>query len=565
MNKKLIAVAGVIAVFVFVVVLGISSMTNNIGKPARVISHDEAVKELGKLYSNIAVSTEPTVKGLVDFEETDLKDALPEIDKTPLLVTGKATQNIEIFSSTEKATMPKNAGDKDDWLIKMAKEFNNSNITINNEPISVSIRGIASGLGMDYIISGKYTPQAFTPSNELWGQAIAAAGVKTELVEKRMAGNVAGLVVSNAKYDELVQKYKTVNVKTICDAVANGELNFGYTNPNTSSTGLNWLLSVLKENGGDNLFSDASVTVFTNFSKNIPFVSYTTGQMKQAAQSGTLDGFVFEAQPFQNAPDLQASYKFVPFGVRHDSPMYAIGDLTDTQKAILNKFVEFCKTSNAQKTATESGFNKYDEYKNADTTDYGANIKAAQKLWKDKKDGGKDVLMVIVSDISGSMEGDPLSRMKQSLSEGAKAISSNSFVGMVTFNDRPKIVLPIAKFDLTQRSYLAGVIENMSAGGGTAMYDAITVASKMLLDAQKDHPNSKLMIIVQSDGETNVGYKFNDLDDVINGIGIPVYTVGYNVTIDELQKLSGINEAANINADTEDVVYKLTSLFKAVG
>ncbi|GAE87982.1 hypothetical protein [Acetivibrio straminisolvens] len=63
----------------------------------------------------------------------------------------------------------------------MAREFNRANIQVNGEPVSVRIRGIASGLATDYIISGKYLPDAFTPSNELWGEMIKQAAWKYPL------------------------------------------------------------------------------------------------------------------------------------------------------------------------------------------------------------------------------------------------------------------------------------------------------------------------------------------------------------------------------------------------
>ena len=45
--------------------------------------------------------------------------------------------------------------------------------------------------------------------------------------------------------------------------------------------------------------------------------------------------------------------------------------------------------------------------------------------------------------------------------------------------------------------------------------------------------------------------------------GIPIYTIGYNADIKALEEISLVNEAASINADTEDVVYKLANLFNA--
>jgi len=44
---------------------------------------------------------------------------------------------------------------------------------------------------------------------------------------------------------------------------------------------------------------------------------------------------------------------------------------------------------------------------------------------------------------------------------------------------------------------------------------------------------------------------------------IPIYTIGYNADLEALKKISSINEAASIDASTEDVVYQLKNLFNA--
>jgi Ca-activated chloride channel family protein len=71
------------------------------------------------------------------------------------------------------------------------------------------------------------------------------------------------------------------------------------------------------------------------------------------------------------------------------------------------------------------------------------------------------------------------------------------------------------------------------------------------------------MLFVLSDGETNVGHSLNHVEDIIKNLKIPVYTIGYNANIKALSSISAINEAASINADSDDVVYKLGSLFNA--
>lgn len=70
---------------------------------------------------------------------------------------------VEIFTSPEKG-----GTGTDGWLNEMAKAFNGSGYTVDGKGVWVSGRSIASSLVVDYITSGKYVPEVFTPSNEMW-------------------------------------------------------------------------------------------------------------------------------------------------------------------------------------------------------------------------------------------------------------------------------------------------------------------------------------------------------------------------------------------------------------
>jgi Ca-activated chloride channel family protein len=555
---KIVLLLAVIAILVFAVIYEGISITKNLGKSEQTVSNENAVETLDQLYKNITVNQIAARKGQVQLGSTDLKESLPEISKYPAQVENTTDNFVEIFSSTEKA-----GEGKDGWLVDTAKAFNNANIKVNGKTVSVKIRGIASGMGMDYIVSKKYIPDAFTPSNELWGEMMKSKGTKITLVEKRLTGNVPGVLTSKKKFDELVKKYGSINLKNITEAVAGNELAMGYTNPFASSTGLNFLVSTLSTFDGKNVLSEKAVQGFEKFQTNIPFVAYTTLQMREAAKSGSLDGFIMEYQTYFNTPDLKSDYVFTPFGVRHDSPMYEIGNLSAEKKEILKRFIEFCKTDTYQKLASEYGFNNLNDYRPETNEIKGDIISQAQKLWKEKKNGTNNIAAVFVADISGSMEGDPLNKLKESLLSGSQYIAKDNSIGLVTFSTDVNINLPIAKFDINQRSLFAGAVEDMQASGNTAMFDAIVVASKMLLEEKANNPNAKLMLFVLSDGETNYGHSLNDVESMLRTLKIPIYTIGYNANIKALQNVSSINEAASINADSDDVIYKLGSLFNA--
>ena len=193
----------------------------------------------------------------------------------------------------------------------------------------------------------------------------------------------------------------------------------------------------------------------------------------------------------------------------------------------------------------------------------GKTILNAQQLWKEEKDSGKPVVAVFVADVSGSMSGDPLNRLQTSLLSASQYINSNNYIGLVSYSSDVTVNLPIAQFDLDQRSYFTGAVQDLTASGSTCTYDAVLQGVKMLQESKTSIPDAKLMLFVLSDGETNTGNSLAKIRDIVEAYSIPVYTISYNESLNELSELSEINEAATINANSEDVVYKLSALFNA--
>ena len=562
MNKKnrgkVIVLLVAMGILMFGCVYGGITLSKNWGKSKDVISRERAEDKLNDIYDDIDVNIIEPRKEPIDIGVYDVKDTLPDIDKYPTQVDNTTQTYIEIFSSGEKT-----GTGNDSWLIDVANDFNSSGIKVNGKTVSVRIRQVSSGLGMDYIISEKYIPDAYNPSNELWGEMIKAKGMNIELYDERMVGNVAGVLISKDKYADLIDKYGSINLKNITDLIAEGEIAMGYTNPFQSATGLNFLVSTLVTFDSNNPLSEKAIEGFEAFQSNIPLVAHTTLQMKSSAESGMLDGFIMEYQTYINSPELKAEYIFTPFGFRHDSPLYGVGNLSEEKKEILKRFIEFYKQDKYSELASKYGFNNLNDYKCEISDLSGDTIIQAQKLWKENKNVNKPIVAVFVADVSGSMEGQPLNELKKSLLNGAQYIGEESYIGIVTYSNDVNINLPIGKFDINQRSLFTGAVKDMQPGGGTATFDGIIVAIKMLLEEKAKNPDIKPMLFVLSDGETNQGNSLEDVREILESIEIPVHTIGYNANIKAIESISNINEATNINADSEDVIYKLGNLFNA--
>lgn len=557
------AILVMIAVFLTALIAVGIKISSYIGKSDSQISRESAISRLERALKKIDVEVVEPRKATVEITGSNLAEELPDIEQYPLSVEGYGDINIEIFSSTEKSS----AG-TDGWLNEVAENFNDSHYEIDGKWVTVSVRPIASGAAIDYIISGKYVPEVYSPSNELWGEMIAAENVDITLVEDRIAGNTTGILISSDTYDSLKTTYGEVNISTIIQATIKSEISMGYTNPYASSTGLNFLISALYEFDSSDILSDTAVEQFQQFQVNVPFVAYTTLQMRDAADSGVLDAFILERQSYLNASELR-DYEFVPFGARHDSPVYSIGTLTAEEDELLQLFIDYCLNSENQQLAKEYGFNDLEDYTGMSLDSVnGATMLSAQKLWKTEKDSSSPVMAVFVADVSGSMGGVPLQELQSSLINASQYINDTNYVGLISYSTDVAINLPIDQFDLNQRSYFTGAVEDLSPGGNTATYDAVLVALDMLLEAQETVETEtgqkvKPLLFVLSDGETNIGNSLNDIREIVEGLEVPCYTIGYNANLDALAELSAINEAASINADSDDVIYNLKSLFNA--
>lgn len=559
MNKKILGILAVVMIMVCAAVFGGIYMTRNLGKSKKEISKESAEKRLAKMVDKISPQTGTPVKSPIEYDEAeDEADELPDIDTCPVQTTASTKLYAEIYSSPEKA-----GSGTDGWLCEMAEGFNSQGMKVSGQAVSVQIRRVNSGQALDYIATGKAVPDGFAPSSMLWADMLSAKGTPVEIISERLAGNVAGILLSNDTYEQVVEKYGNVDLKAITEATEAGEFAMGYTNPFASSAGLNFLICTLKRYDLENPLSDNAKAGFQKFQKNVPFVALTTMQMREAAERGTLDGFIMEYQSYINDAMLSGNYKFTPYGYRHDNPLVSMESASPDKKEILRLFAEYCTSDAAKAKADEYGFNGMDDYVCEYEPVPGDILAAAQKLYKTNKDNGRPVVGVFVTDISGSMDGEPLAALQASLINSMKYINPENHIGIVSYADDVTVELPIGEFDLEQQTYFKGTVENLYAAGGTATFDAICVALDMIRQKMEEYPDAKPMLFVLSDGVTNVGYNLNDVRDVLSGLKIPVYTIGYNADLAALQSISSVNEAASIDASTADVVYQLKTLFNA--
>ena len=525
------------------------------GDNIKVIPYEDAVKEMDALLTNVKVRTGNAPID-ISYDDVSVQDALADISTFPLTVQGNGQINIEIAADTEMSSDA-----PDDWMNVLARQFNKENHEYNGKKVTVSVRQITGGEVVTYMRAGAYRPDLYVPSHAGWGKMLDASGIETVTLCDRLLGNTAGILISDKVYDDFIAKYREATIKTVVEATINGDLTFAYTNPYTSSTGLNMLTMILKAFDPANPLSEQASSKLIEYQKTAPPTAYTTAVMKNKAAKGIINAMVMEEQAYVLTKEL-SSYIYSPAGIRHDHPVFSFDYVSQEKQEAARLFIDYCLTDKAQQLGYEKGFNRHNEYPGEEPGLDGHGYLEAQALWKQNKNGGRPVIAVFVADVSGSMNGSSLNSLKQSLVATAPYIGSENYIGLISYSDDVTVNLPIDEFSPTQQAKFTGAVKALSAGGSTATYDATLQALKMLLEKQQEVPDAKLMLFVLTDGAQNVGTNYKRIRSIVKSLQIPVYTIAYNTeSTDDMKELSEMNEAAPLEASTQDIVNQLRNLF----
>ncbi len=558
--KRIISLTLVI-VLVLACFAGCSQVYDDPSSDIKDISRDDAIAEMDAILSRVSVYEEEAPVDLDMVDYSNEADALADISVFPVTVRGNGEINLEIAADTELSSEA-----PDDWMNILAQRFNSEDHEYNGKKVTITVRQITGGEVVTYMRAGLYQPDLYVPSHGAWGKMLDASGIQTVTLCDRLLGNTAGILISDKVYDSFLEKYKEVSMKTVVDATINHDLTFAYTYPYASSTGLNMLTMILAAFDPANPLSETASEKLLEYQKTAPPTAHTTAIMRNNAKKGIVNAMAMEEQAYVLNKEL-ADYIYVPVGIRHDHPVFSFSYVSKEKQEAARLFIDYCLTEEAQKLGYEKGFNRHDDYKGQDPGLDGLGYLAAQKLWKKNKTGGRPVIAVFVTDISGSMRGNKIASLQDALLRSAQFVDSENYLGLIAYSDDVHVMLPIGQFDSMQRAKFSGAVKQLSANGRTAIYDATMAAMKMLLDKQKEIPDAIPVMFVLSDGHQEGGVNLSRILPIVKAVKIPIYTIGFEMWEEdeaEMKKLSQVSgEAELTDAGDKDIVNVLRGLLNS--
>jgi Ca-activated chloride channel family protein len=157
-------------------------------------------------------------------------------------------------------------------------------------------------------------------------------------------------------------------------------------------------------------------------------------------------------------------------------------------------------------------------------------IQAIQELWQAAR---KPVNLVMLLDVSGSMEGDKISNLRRAAAQFINQMGEDDYITLITFSDSVMIFaehVPVGDW----RNEVVNTIDSLHASGNTALYDAIDEAAAVI--ARSTSADTTNAIIVLSDGldTASIRTSFDDaLLERAAAHNTTVFAIAYGSDADE--------------------------------
>ncbi|MBN1486153.1 MAG: VWA domain-containing protein [Anaerolineae bacterium] len=457
-------------------------------------------------------------------------------------MTGKKV-NISIIYGSEK----------EEWLEPLVEEYNNArNKTTSGAIIVVAATPMGSIESADSIIAGTLQPTVWSPASSVY-VPVTNAEWRKQHTEDLVIGTPPDLVLSPVViamwrpmaealgWPERELGWADIGeLATLDEGWAAygypewGNFKFGHTHPNFSNSGIVSVIAEAYAGAGkqrDLTLADLEKSEVQDF-----MTAVETGIIHYGTSTGFFARRMFERGPsylsaavmYENLVSAQESKRlagettqlpvvaiYPKEGTIWSNHPYAILNapwVSDEQREAAKAFEDFLLAKPQQERAIELGFRPADpaiplsspldilhgvdpeQPKTVLEVPSAEVISGIKNLWRQVK---KPVDLVIVMDVSGSMEGDKISSARLSLLQFIDLLDDRDHLAVILFNDAIITMSPLSELggkraDVTRR--ISGIVES----GDTRLYDAVQLAYNEL--RQKGNPKHIQAIVALTDG-----------------------------------------------------------------
>lgn len=156
-------------------------------------------------------------------------------------------------------------------------------------------------------------------------------------------------------------------------------------------------------------------------------------------------------------------------------------------------------------------------------------IYAIQDLWQSAR---KDVNLVMLLDVSGSMSGGKIESVRRSAVQFVEQMGEDDYLSIISFSTVPQALIKHERVG-DNRQTIINTIQNLQAEGDTALYDAIADGANLLGNTGSSETTNAMVVL--TDGLDTSSFRHNDQSavDLLGGTGATVFTIAFGDDADE--------------------------------
>ncbi len=487
---------------------------------------------------------------------------------------------------------------KEDWINVVTDAFNKAEIkTKSGKPVFVRVTHVTSGGSQQDILSGKIKPTVWSPGDQSWvdgANQVWQDRTGRPLVSESCNPTVyapIGFAMWRPMAEALGWPDKPISWDTIVQLASDpqgwasvghpewGDFKFGHTHPDYSNAGLLIMTALVYDTLGETsgltpelVKSDAVVEAMRQVelhtyhygvqSRDLTTVMARRGPSYLHAIN-TSEAEVLKANK-ELASEMRFPLVFIfpAKGTFWTEQPFCLVDadwVTDEQREAAQLYEDYLLKPEQQALAVDNGLRPVDTSialhapialeggtdprVTQDTVPALASPSAdaagaVQDVFHQTK---KKATIVIVLDVSGSMQGDKIKNAVEATANFLKRLEKDDEVFVFAFNDHTTELQPSGRAgDVAEK--LGDTVRALYADSGTALYDAVCQAADKVNELRAEHEaagDKRLYgIVVLSDGQDTASGKsendmFNCLPSGEDVQGIKVFTIAYGDDADK--------------------------------
>ena len=156
-------------------------------------------------------------------------------------------------------------------------------------------------------------------------------------------------------------------------------------------------------------------------------------------------------------------------------------------------------------------------------------IYAVQELWQSAR---KDVNLVMVIDVSGSMSGAKIESVRRSAVQFIEQMGDDDYLSIISFSSQPQSLIKYQRVG-DQRQAMIDTVANLQAEGDTSLYDAMADGANLLSNTESPETSNALVLLTDGLDTSSFRHSAESASQTLAVTGATVFTIAYGNDADE--------------------------------